>query len=90
MTQLAADCALLEDLRVMDYSLLLGIHARSTGWMSSPHATDRVRLCSPVLCGQSFTFAPAECHTALPAISLIADSVALCFLLALVQQDGPL
>lgn len=43
MTQLAADCALLEELRVMDYSLLLGVHSRSTGWMSSPHATDRVR-----------------------------------------------
>ena len=42
MTQLAADCALLEELRVMDYSLLLGIHFRSTGWLSSPHATDRV------------------------------------------------
>ena len=42
MTQLAADCALLEELRVMDYSLLLGIHARSSGWTSSPHATDRV------------------------------------------------
>ena len=41
MTQLAADCALLEELRVMDYSLLLGIHARSSGWTSSPHATDR-------------------------------------------------
>ena len=41
MTQLAADCALLEELRVMDYSLLLGIHARSGGWTSSPHATDR-------------------------------------------------
>ncbi len=44
MTQLAADCALLEELRVMDYSLLLGIHSRSTGWLSSPHATDRVPL----------------------------------------------
>ena len=42
MTQLAADCALLEELRVMDYSLLLGIHSRSTGWLSSPHATDKV------------------------------------------------
>ena len=42
MTQLAADCALLEELRVMDYSLLLGIHSRSSGWTSSPHATDRV------------------------------------------------
>ena len=42
MTQLAADCSLLEELRVMDYSLLLGIHARSSGWTSSPHATDRV------------------------------------------------
>ena len=45
MTQLAADCALLEELRVMDYSLLLGIHSRSSGWTSSPHATDRVSAC---------------------------------------------
>ncbi len=42
MDQLAADCALLEELRVMDYSLLLGVHYRSTGWASSPPATDKV------------------------------------------------
>ena len=42
MDQLAADCALLEELRVMDYSLLLGVHYRSTGWMSSPPVTDKV------------------------------------------------
>ncbi|CAL8463328.1 g2862 [Coccomyxa elongata] len=41
MDQLAADCALLEELRVMDYSLLLGVHYRSTGWMSSPPVTDK-------------------------------------------------
>ncbi|EIE18182.1 PIP5K-domain-containing protein [Coccomyxa subellipsoidea C-169] len=41
MDQLAADCALLEELRVMDYSLLLGVHYRSTGWASSPPATDK-------------------------------------------------
>ena len=61
MTQLAADCALLEELRVMDYSLLLGIHARSTGWMSSPHATDRVHASTAVCClglrGLSFRLA---------------------------------
>ena len=55
MTQLTADCALLEELRVMDYSLLLGIHSRSTGWLSSPHATDKVpasmTLCFPELSG---------------------------------------
>ena len=28
MTQLKLDCELLEELRVMDYSLLLGIHYR--------------------------------------------------------------
>ena len=89
MTQLAADCALLEDLRVMDYSLLLGIHARSTGWMSSPHATDRVRTCYLGLCGQCFTVALAEPYTAIEAVP-VADSIAVCFLLALVQQDGPL
>ena len=43
MGQLAADCALLEELRVMDYSLLLGVHFRNTGWTSSPPATDRAR-----------------------------------------------
>jgi hypothetical protein len=42
MDQLAADCALLEELRVMDYSLLLGVHYRSTGWTSSPPVTDKV------------------------------------------------
>ena len=42
MDQLAADCSLLEELRVMDYSLLLGVHYRSTGWASSPPATDKV------------------------------------------------
>ncbi|KAK9917488.1 hypothetical protein WJX75_004962 [Coccomyxa subellipsoidea] len=41
MDQLAADCSLLEELRVMDYSLLLGVHYRSTGWASSPPATDK-------------------------------------------------
>lgn len=49
MTQLKADCALLEELRVMDYSLLLGIHSRSTGWLSSPHATDKVHA-SMIFC----------------------------------------
>ena len=44
MAQLAADCALLEELRVMDYSLLLGVHCRTGGWTSSPPVTDRVRL----------------------------------------------
>ncbi len=54
MDQLAADCALLEELRVMDYSLLLGVHYRSTGWMSSPPVTDKVSkrctLQEPKLC----------------------------------------
>lgn len=50
MDQLAADCALLEELRVMDYSLLLGVHYRSTGWASSPPATDKVlTLPTPLL-----------------------------------------
>lgn len=42
--QLRADCALLEALRVMDYSLLLGIHSRSGGGLAStPQHTDAVR-----------------------------------------------
>ncbi|KAK9815279.1 hypothetical protein WJX72_000998 [[Myrmecia] bisecta] len=41
MWQLQQDCALLEDLKVMDYSLLLGVHHRSGGYTSSPPATDR-------------------------------------------------
>ena len=50
----------------MDYSLLLGIHARSTGWMSSPHATDRVRASTTVLTGAvwlSSEIAIAECSS---------------------------
>ena len=43
--QLAHDCALLEELRVMDYSLLLGVHYRSPGYASSPQVTDRVPIC---------------------------------------------
>lgn len=43
--QLAADCALLEELRVMDYSLLLGVHSRSAeGYTSTELVTDRVRF----------------------------------------------
>ncbi len=42
MKQLAADCALMEELRVMDYSLLLGVHYRSPGYASSPQVTDKV------------------------------------------------
>ena len=42
MRQLAADCALMEELRVMDYSLLLGVHYRSPGYASSPQVTDKV------------------------------------------------
>ncbi len=41
MRQLAADCALMEELRVMDYSLLLGVHYRSPGYASSPEVTDK-------------------------------------------------
>ena len=45
MAQLAADCTLLEELRVMDYSLLLGVHIRSAGgYASSPLPTDKVCL----------------------------------------------
>ncbi len=44
MKQLAADCALMEELRVMDYSLLLGVHYRSPGYASSPQVTDKVIL----------------------------------------------
>ena len=43
--QLAHDCALLEELRVIDYSLLLGVHYRSPGYASSPQVTDRVPIC---------------------------------------------
>jgi hypothetical protein len=44
MAQLAADCGLLEELRVMDYSLLLGVHRRSAeGYTSTELVTDRVR-----------------------------------------------
>ena len=39
--QLQKDCQLLEELRVMDYSLLLGLHFRSPDYGSTPHA-DRV------------------------------------------------
>ena len=43
MRQLEVDCALLEELRVMDYSLLLGIHFKSPANASSPHhAADKV------------------------------------------------
>ena len=49
MKQLEADCALMEELRVMDYSLLLGVHYRSPGYASSPQVTDKVQhhLLSP-------------------------------------------
>ena len=40
--QLEADCGLLESLRVMDYSLLLGIHYRGGGHHLTPLTTDRV------------------------------------------------
>ena len=43
--QLKKDCELLEELRVMDYSLLLGIHFRNPGYASSPPATDKVGHC---------------------------------------------
>ena len=43
--QLAADCALLEALRVMDYSLLLGVHYRA-GPQATPVNTDLVRALS--------------------------------------------
>lgn len=50
MAQLAADCALLEELRVMDYSLLLGVHSRSAeGYTSAELITDRVRRPAPAL-----------------------------------------
>lgn len=42
--QLQKDCQLLEELRVMDYSLLLGLHFRSPDYGSTPHA-DRVSFC---------------------------------------------
>ena len=42
MKQLAADCSLMQELRVMDYSLLLGVHYRSPGYSSSPQVTDKV------------------------------------------------
>ena len=40
--QLREDCKLLEQLKVMDYSLLLGVSFCSPGYASSP-ITDRVR-----------------------------------------------
>ena len=42
--QLKEDCRLLEELRVMDYSLLLGIHFRSPDYGSTPQATDKVSV----------------------------------------------
>ena len=42
--QLREDCRLLEELRVMDYSLLLGIHFRSPDYGSTPQATDKVSI----------------------------------------------
>lgn len=54
MAQLAADCALLEELRVMDYSLLLGVHSRSAeGYTSAELITDRVRRPGPTPAGAS-------------------------------------
>ena len=47
MKQLAADCSLMEELRVMDYSLLLGVHYRSPGYASSPQVTDKVHCSIP-------------------------------------------
>ena len=34
-------CKLMEELRVMDYSLLLGVHYLSPGYTSSPQVTDK-------------------------------------------------
>ena len=66
MGQLAADCALLEELRVMDYSLLLGVHVRSGGWTSSPPVTDRVSLhrhpTFPKNAPQAFSLNPVCMH----------------------------
>ena len=45
-SQLSADCGFLEDIRVMDYSLLMGVHCRYYGETSgSPLNTDKVRAC---------------------------------------------
>ena len=44
LAQLAADCSFLEDIHVMDYSLLMGVHCKSFGETSaSPLNTDKVR-----------------------------------------------
>lgn len=47
MLQLHADCALLEELKVMDYSLLLGVHVRSNreGYSSAVPTDREVRRC---------------------------------------------
>lgn len=37
----------MEELRVMDYSLLLGVHYRSPGYASSPQVTDKVHCSIP-------------------------------------------
>ena len=52
MKQLAADCALMEELRVMDYSLLLGVHYRSPGYASSPQVTDKASHYLVYICVQ--------------------------------------
>ena len=44
LAQLAADCSFLEDIHVMDYSLLMGVHCKSFGETSaSPLNTDKAR-----------------------------------------------
>ena len=66
--QVAADCALLEELKVMDYSLLLGVHYRSGGYRSTPLATDKVLNAS--CC--------SLCNRALPVFTFISAIVLRC------------
>ena len=63
MLQLSHDCGFLEDIRVMDYSLLLGVHCpRTAGDTSAASAnnTDKVRGLSGAVgsprCMQKFTW----------------------------------
>lgn len=51
LAQLAADCTFLEDIRVMDYSLLMGVHSRGRGETSaSAFNTDKVQIIWGVWC----------------------------------------
>ena len=77
MKQLTADCSLMEELRVMDYSLLLGVHYRSPGYASSPQVTDKVMPVQQASCG--FVHA-IFAFLARPLLSFVACITHMCIL----------